>query len=112
VARPRVDTTLTATLSNAYVGRYEFAPGVIAEVRHAGAGLEIGATGQDSAYLPVNQWVTLKSVGSDEFELGTPRADRVHLDRDARGRIAGLTINPGSWPVRARRLPSAERGLK
>jgi len=112
VARPRVDTTLTATLSNAYVGRYEFAPGVIAEVRHAGAGLEIGVTGQDSAYLPVNQWVPLKAVGSDEFELGTPRADRVHLDRDARGSIAGLTINPGSWPVRAWRLPPAERGLK
>ena len=112
VARPGGDTTLSATLSNAYVGRYEFAPGVIAEVRHAGAGLEIGVTGQDSAYLPVNQWVPLKAVGSDEFELGTPRADRVHIDRDARGRIAGLTINPGSWPVRARRLPPAEKGLK
>jgi L-aminopeptidase/D-esterase-like protein len=105
VPRPRVDTALTAALSNAYVGRYEFAPGVIAEVRHAGTGLEIGVTGQDSAYLPVNQWVPLKAVGSDEFELGTPRADRVYLDRDARGRIAGLTINPGAWPVRARRLP-------
>jgi L-aminopeptidase/D-esterase-like protein len=105
-AQPRVNSTLTAAASNAYVGRYEFAPGVIAEVRLAGAGLEIGVTGQESAYLPVDQWVPLRAVGIDEFELGTPRTDRVHLDRDARGRIAGLTINPGSWPVRARRLLS------
>ena len=104
---PRADIALTAALSNAYVGRYEFAPGVNAEVRHAGADLEMDITGQDSAYLPVGQWVPLRAVGTDEFELGTPRADRVHLDRDARGRIAGLTINPGSWPVRARRLPSS-----
>jgi L-aminopeptidase/D-esterase-like protein len=105
-APPRANSTLTAAVSNAYIGRYEFAPGVIAEIRHADAGLEIGVTGQESAYLPVDQWVSLRAVGNDEFELGTPRADRVHLDRDARGRIAGLTINPGSWPVRARRLPS------
>jgi L-aminopeptidase/D-esterase-like protein len=106
VARPPVDVALTSALINVYVGRYELAPGVIAAVRRAGAGLEIGVTGQDSLYLPVDQWVSLKLVGIDEFELGTPRADRVHLDRDARGGIAGLTINPGSWPVRARRLPT------
>jgi hypothetical protein len=104
-APPRVDTVLTATVSNTYVGRYEFAPGVIAEVRRAGAGLEMGVTGQENVYLPLNQWISLRAVGIDEFELGTPRADRVHLDRDARARIMGLTINPGSWPVRARRLP-------
>ena len=108
VARPRVDTVLSAAQSDAYVGRYELAPGVIAEVRHAGAGLEMAVTGQDSAYLAVDQWVSLTAVGSDEFELGTLRADRVHLDRDARGRITGLTINPGFWPVRARRLPTRD----
>jgi hypothetical protein len=106
VVPPSVDGTLTSAASNVYVGRYEFAPGVVAEIRHAGAGLEISVSGQESAYLPMNQWVALKMVGNDEFELGTAKADRVHLDRDARGRIAGLTINPGSWPVRAPRLPS------
>ena len=104
-ARARAEIALTSALINVYVGRYEFAPGVIAEIRRAGAGLEIGVTGQDSLYLPVGRWVSLGAVGIDEFELGTPRADRLHLERDARGRIAGLTINPGPWPVRARRLP-------
>jgi hypothetical protein len=91
---------------NVYVGRYEFAPGVIAEIRRSGAGLEIEVRGQDSLYLPMGKWVSLGASGVDEFELATPRADRVHLDRDARGRIAALTINPGSWPVHARRLPA------
>ena len=56
------------------------------------------------AVLPFNPQ-KLAAVGTDEFEIATPHADRLQLDRDGRGRIAGLTINPGSWPVRARRLP-------
>jgi L-aminopeptidase/D-esterase-like protein len=110
VARPRAEVALTSASINAYVGRYEFALGVFGEIRRAGAGLEISVTGQDSVYLPMGQWVPLGAVGIDEFELGTSRADRLHLDRDARGRVAGLTINPGSWPVRARRLPAGPQG--
>ena len=104
--RPRVDVAVTSAQMNAYVGRYEFAAGVTAEVRvaGAGAGLEISVNGQDSVYLPMGKWVSLGAVGTEEFELQTPRADRLHFDRDARGRIAALTINPGPWPVRARRL--------
>jgi L-aminopeptidase/D-esterase-like protein len=104
-ARPKVDVSLTAAQINVYAGRYEFAPGVTAEIRRAGASLEIQVIGQDSAYLPADKWLPLSAVGTDEFELGTAQADRLHLDRDAHGRIAGLTIDPGSWPVRARRLP-------
>jgi 6-aminohexanoate-oligomer endohydrolase len=104
-ARPRVDVPLTSALINVYAGRYEFAPGVVAEIRRTGAGLEIGVTGQESMYLPTGKWVSLRAVGIDDFEIETPQADRLHVDRDAHGGIAGLTINPGSWPVRARRLP-------
>jgi hypothetical protein len=104
VERPRVTAALTPAQVSLYVGRYEFAPGVIAEIRRTGAGLEIEVTGQGSDYLPMDKWVSLGVVGTDEFELVTPQADRVHLDHDTRGRIAGLTVNPGSWPVRARRL--------
>jgi L-aminopeptidase/D-esterase-like protein len=104
-ARPRVDVAVTPALTDAYVGRYEFAPGVTAEIRRSGTGLEMGVTGQDSQYLPVGQWISLHAAGVDEFELGTARADRVLLERDRRGRITGLTLNPGAWPVKALRLP-------
>ena len=103
-AAPRTDVTLTSAMADACMGRYEFAQGAIGEIRRNSAGLEIEVTGQDTLYLPVGKWVSLALVASDEFELATPRADRLHLDRDARGRIVGLTINPGPWPVRARRL--------
>jgi L-aminopeptidase/D-esterase-like protein len=101
---PPLKITLTTAQLDAYVGRYEFAPGAIAEIRRAGSGLEIDVPGRDSLYLPADHWETLMPAGTDEFELGTPRADRLHLDRDARGRIVGLTIDPGPWPVRARRI--------
>jgi hypothetical protein len=48
--------------------------------RRNGAGLEIEVTGQDSLYIPVGKWVSLDLVASDEFELATPRADRLHID--------------------------------
>jgi len=102
---PRTDMTLTSAMVDACVGHYEFAPAAIAEIRRNGAGLEIEVARRDSLYIPDGKWVSLTLVAPDEFELVTPRADRLHIDRDTRGRIVGLTINPGPWPVRARRLP-------
>jgi hypothetical protein len=82
------------------------APGAIAELRRSGATLELEVTGPDTLYVPAGKWVSLTLVARDEFELATPRADRLHIDRDARGRVVGLTLNPGPWPIHARRLPA------
>jgi hypothetical protein len=54
--------------------------------------------------------VTLGAAASAAGAAGapspaTPAADLLALDRDARGRVTGLTLNPGPWPIRARRLP-------
>jgi hypothetical protein len=97
-------TALTAAQLDACVGQYEFAPGAIAQIRRSDAGLEIAMAGRSSLYLPADRWVSLMPVGADEFALATARADRLRLDRDARSRLVGLTINPGPWPIRARRL--------
>jgi L-aminopeptidase/D-esterase-like protein len=102
--QPRANVVLSSAAVAASVGRYEFAPGAVADVRRGGAGLEIEVTGRSSLYLPADQWVPLLPVGKDEFELATPRADRLHFDHDATGRIVGLTIAPGPWPIRAQRL--------
>jgi L-aminopeptidase/D-esterase-like protein len=103
-AQPRSNITLSSGAAAAALGRYEFAPGAVAEVRRGGTGLEVEVAGRSSLYLPADQWVSLAPVGKDEFELGTPRADRLHFDHDTTGRIVGLTINPGPWPIRAHRL--------
>ncbi len=103
-AAPRSDVPVSRATADLYRGRYEFAPGAIAEVRPAGAGWEIEVAGRASLYLPADKWVSLTPVGKDEFELLTPGADRLRFDRDSTARIVGLTINPGPWPIRARRL--------
>jgi hypothetical protein len=103
-AAARSEIRLTSASAEMYRGRYELAPGAIAEIRPVGAGLEIEVAGRASLYLPADKWVTLTPVGKDEFELATPRADRLHFDRDASARIVGLTLDPGPWPIRGRRL--------
>ena len=102
----RTAVTMTPAMADACIGQYEFAPGAIAELRRNSGGLEIEVTGQDSVYIPAGKWVSLARVASDAFELAPPRSDRLHIDRDVSGRIVGFTINPGPWPVRARRLPT------
>jgi 6-aminohexanoate-oligomer endohydrolase len=104
VAAARSEVHLTSAAGELYRGRYELAPGAVAEVRAAGAGLEIEVAGRASLYLPADKWVALTPVGQDEFELATPRADRLRFDRGASLRIEGLTIDPGPWPIRGRRL--------
>jgi L-aminopeptidase/D-esterase-like protein len=108
---PRSQITFSSAAIDASAARYEFAPGAVAEIRRTSAGLEVEVTGRGSLYLPADQWVSMVPAAKDEFELGTPRADRLHMDRDAAGRIVGLTINPGPWPIHAHRLaPSAGPG--
>jgi L-aminopeptidase/D-esterase-like protein len=103
-AAARSEVRVSAADAQLYRGRYELAPGAIAEVRPAGAGLEIEVAGRASLYLAADKWVSLTAVGKDEFELATPRADRLRFDRDAAARIVGFTIDPGPWPIHGRRL--------
>ena len=94
----------TATLQS-YVGRYALASDVTADVHWQGSELAISVVGRDSLYLPADQPVVLKPWDAAEFALATARGDHLRFDRDARGHVAGFTINPGPWPVRAQRLP-------
>ena len=94
----------TPAALDAAVGRYELVPGVTAQIRRHDAGLQIEVTGRESLYLPADTAVSLTPVAANEFEIGLPRADRLRIDRDAHGKVAGFTINPGPWPIRATRL--------
>jgi L-aminopeptidase/D-esterase-like protein len=93
-----------ATLQS-YVGRYTLARDVIADVHWQGSELAISVAGRDSLYLPADKPVALKPWAAEEFALDTARGDRLRFDRDAHGRVAGFSINPGPWPIRAQRVP-------
>ena len=107
--RPTTPITVSAALLDSYAGSYEFAPGVIGVVRRNESGLDIKVTGYDTLYLPAGQAVRLVAVAADEFVLASERGDRLRFDRDSRGKINGLTIEPGPWPVRAQRLANSSK---
>ena len=102
---PRSNVRASSEELAKFTGRYAFAPGVVAEIRRHHAALEIDVSGNDSLYLKAGQPVALTAVGADEFELAGVRGDRLHIDRDGRGQVTGFTLNPGPWPIVAKRLP-------
>jgi L-aminopeptidase/D-esterase-like protein len=102
-ARTNADPAHAALQS--YVGRYTLARDVIAEIHWQGNDLAISVAGRDSLYLPADKPITLKPWATEEFVLDTARGDLLRFDHDAHGRVAGFTINPGPWPIRAQRLP-------
>lgn len=104
-AGPSATVTLSEPALAAFLGEYEFAPGIRARVRRQGGGLAIELDDHESLYLPRATPVELRPVSADEFLLGTPRADRVRFERRADGTIAGLVVNPGPWAIPARRVP-------
>lgn len=89
----------------AVAGRYQFVPGVIAVVRLASGALQVEISGRDSLYLAQGMPAALGFIAGDEYELKTPRADRVRFERDRHGRVVALTLAPGPWPLHAERLP-------
>ncbi len=101
---PRTNVRIPPRLLEGMVGSYEFAKDTIAQLRRRADTLEIELTGQASDYLVPGHPLLLTAVTRDEFEIAGPRGDRLHIDRDSHGAVVGITINPGLWPVHARRL--------
>ena len=98
---PRTNVTLSSAALDRIVGHYAFAPDAMAELRRSGAVLEIELTGRTTDYLAAGHPVMLSPVTTDEFELAGPRRDRLRIDRDIRGMVVGITLNPGPWAVQA-----------
>jgi hypothetical protein len=91
---PRPVITLSESTLDRFTGRYEFAPGVIATVTREGTQLQIEVT-KVSLYLPEKKRVALDAVSPREFRFNNTR-----LLFDEKG----LTLNPGHWPLRGKRL--------
>ena len=79
---PRSSANPSRDTLKALVGRYEFAPGVVARISLPDSGPELEVSGGDSMYLKSGQPVGLIAVAPDEFELAGERADRLRIDWD------------------------------
>lgn len=100
-----IPVRLPSEALDAFTGSYEFAPGARALVAREGDRLLIRSPDRASLYLPRGETTELLSVGTAHFLLRTDRRDRIRFERGPDGAVAGLTINPGPWPIRARRVP-------
>ena len=90
-----------------YMGDYEFGPGSRVRVKRVGGFLRVEPERAGIMYFPAATGLALIAVGADEFRLDGPRRDRLRFERTPSGRVTAIELNPGSWSVRAWRLPSA-----
>ncbi|HEX8412006.1 MAG TPA: P1 family peptidase, partial [Thermoanaerobaculia bacterium] len=81
-----------------FAATYEFAPGATATVTREGGQLFFGAS-KGSIYFPEKQRFEIDPVGPWDFVMRNPKRTRIRFDSGG-----GMTVNPGSWPLRAKRV--------
>jgi len=98
------DKVLSTEVLSKFVGEYSFAPGMLASISIEDGNLIIAAPERDSMYLPSGSVTKLAPASNGDFLLQTQRQDVIRFETGGGGEVVGLTINPGRWPVKARRL--------
>ena len=87
-----------------YAGTYELAPGMNMVVAYDNGRLWARGPARPNLYLPPNGRVELVPTGPADFRISGFRQDRISFYRNG-GQVTRATINPGHWPIPARRLP-------
>ncbi len=96
--RPALGRAATPEQLRSYTGRYEFAPRMPLTVSLQDGRLWAAGPIRANLYLPSDKAVALEPINATDFAIPGTRGDWLRFDR------AGVTINPGKWPVRARRI--------
>ncbi len=86
-----------------YAGTYEFAPGMNVTIEEEAGRLWARGPARSNLYLPAQGRALLEPTGPADFRIAAPRGDRLRFERVG-NRVTGLTINPGHWPISARRI--------
>jgi 6-aminohexanoate-oligomer endohydrolase len=107
-ADPQISTTpitIDPKVLDDFVGQYELGPGSRMTITRSGD--KITAQSRNGgAYLSATSSNDLTPIGKDEFLISGFGHYWMRFNRDSRGRVTGLTINPGSWPIPAVKLSS------
>jgi L-aminopeptidase/D-esterase-like protein len=98
------ERSLPADSLQRYAGGYEFVEGVVARVVAVDSRLSIEAPERPSLYLPALSTLSLIPAENGDFLIDSERKDVLRFSTDGEGAVTGMTINPGRWPVAARRL--------
>jgi len=87
---------------DAVVGTYEFPSGAKVTVRRDRQQLRTTITGSGGIFFAASG-NTLVPVGPREFLIEGPRKDHVLFSPNA-ARSAAMTLNPGQWEQRAKKI--------
>ena len=101
--RPTTPISVSTSDLDALAGTYEFPSGARLAVRREGERLRTTLTGSGGIFFAPGG-NTLVPVAPLEFLVEGARQDRVLFERSG-GRVAALTLNPGQWGQRAKRVP-------
>ena len=93
---PRPPITLPESALNPHTGVYDLAPNVQATISREGAQLFLEVT-KASIYFPEKTRVPLAPLSPTEFRVPGVRRDVIRFES------GGFTVNPGTWPLRARK---------
>lgn len=102
-ARPTAPIRVSTSDLDAVVGTYEFPSGARVAVRREGEQLRTTLIGSGGIFFAAGG-NSLVPVAPWEFLVEGPRQDRV-LFEPISGRVAAMTLNPGQWGQRAKRVP-------
>jgi 6-aminohexanoate-oligomer endohydrolase len=94
-------TQPTAQVLRRYSGTYEFYGGNRLTVRVEAGVLKAELAGNGRIYFDSGRSYRLTAAKDGLFIIESPARDVIRFDELA-GRVSGLTLNPGSWPVRAK----------
>lgn len=83
-----------------YKGQYEFYGGGILDVNIDESGLWTKFTGDGRIYFEDNRTYRLKPAEGGLFLVDAPAQDIIRFDMNSKN-VYGLTINPGTWEVKA-----------
>ena len=104
--RDTVAVRADAAVLDAVAGRYVLGPDAALVVTRDGERLFVEAAGPRPVYGFVpGERAEVRPTADGHFVSRNVRRDRLRFDRDARGRVTGLELNPGPWGLPARRLP-------
>jgi L-aminopeptidase/D-esterase-like protein len=101
VAPTALDRQPTADRLRKYEGTYEFDGGHQLVIRVESGLLDARIRGDGRIFFDKDRTYRLIAASDGSFIVESPARDVIRFDETA-GRVSGLTLNPGSWAMRAK----------
>lgn len=83
-------------------GSYDFDGGGVLTIAYEEGALRASFQGNGRMFFDKDRTYRLAAAENGQFVIDAPARDVIRFE-ESEGRISGLTMNPGPWPIRATR---------